>query len=290
MLDTQLLTQVLITSILTGIVYGSVGLAFVTIYRVTSVINFAQADLGLVGAFAAITLSGTSMIGELAGALLASAAASAVLFMIVLYPLRRASLLVQTIALLGGGIALQSLLQLIYGTQPQILPPFTPGEPLSINGAAFPLQGFWVLGWGVLVVFGLHAFFEWTVLGRAVQACAIDRYAAGLVGIPVGLMAFVAFVLGGAISGIAITVQAPLSYVTVASGLPMALKGFIAAIMGGGERIIATMMAGIMLGILEGFVIILLPISGQQIFVLCCLLAVLMFRPTGLGRRAAHGV
>ena len=290
MLDAQFLTQVVITSILAGVVYGSVGLAFVTVYRVASVINFPQADLGLVGAFVAISLSTASNLMQLLGAILASAAVSAVMFMGVLYPLRRASLLVQTIALLGGGIGLQSLMQLRYGTGPQILTQFTAGNPIMINGAAFPLQGFWILAWGVIVVTGLHAFFEWTRLGRAVQACAIDRYAAGLVGIPVGLMTFVAFVLGGVISGVAITVQAPLSYVTVASGLALSLKGFIAAVMGGGERIIPTMGAGVLLGLLEGLVIVWLPVSLQQIFVLLCLLAILMFRPTGLGGRTAHGI
>lgn len=289
-MDLQLFTQVVISSLLTGVAYGSVGLAFVTVYRVTSVINFPQADLGLVGAFVAISLSNMSHLASIAGAILASAVASALIYLSILYPLRRASLLVQTIALLGGGIALQSVLQMVYGTGPQTLAPLTAGTPILINGAAFPLQGFWVLGWGVVLVVGLYAFFERTLLGRAVRACAIDRYAAGLVGIPIGLMAFVAFVLGGIIAGVAITVQAPLSYLTVESGLPFALKGFIAAIIGGAERIVACMIAGIMLGVLEGLVILWIPGAYQQILVLLGLLAVLMLRPGGLGRKMAHGI
>lgn len=290
MLDPQLITQILITSLLTGVAYGSVGLAFVTVYRVTSVINFPQADLGLVGAFVAISLAKTSAFVSVLCGVLASAVVSALMFVSVLFPLRRASLLVQTIALLGAGIALQSLMQLVYGTEPRILQPFTGGAPIIINGAAFPLQGFWVIAWGIALMVGLHMFFEHTLLGRAVRACAIDRYAAGLVGIPVGRMAFVAFVLGGIISAIAITVQAPLSYVTIASGLPFALKGFIAAVVGGGERIVACMAAGLLLGLLEGVVILGFPAVYQQIFVLLALLLVLMLRPGGLGRKLGQGV
>ena len=289
-MDPQLVTQILLTSLLTGVAYGSVGLAFVTVYRVTSVINFPQADLGLVGAFVAITLAKTSAFVSVLGGVLASALVSALMFASVLFPLRRASLLVQTIALLGAGIALQSLMHLVYGAEPRILQPFTAGPPLIINGAAFPLQGFWVIGWGIAVMLGLHLFFENTLLGRALRACAIDRYAAGLVGIPVGRMALVAFVLGGIISGIAITVQAPLSYVTIESGLPFALKGFIAAVVGGGERIVACMGAGLLLGLLEGVVILWFPAVYQQIFVLLALLLVLMLRPGGLGRKLAQGV
>lgn len=290
MLDPQLVTQIAISGILAGVVYGSIGLAFVTVFRVTSVINFTQADLGLVGAFVAISLSRTSIALGLLGAVAASAAVSAVVYLLVLHPLRHASLLVKTIALLGAGIVLGALLHLVYGTNPQILRPFNDGPPLLLAGAAFPLQGFWIIGWGIALVVGLHAFFERTLLGRAVQACAIDRYAASLSGIPVQLMSFAAFVIAGIISGVAVTVQAPLSYVTVTSSLALALKGFIASVLGGGERIGATMLAGIMLGMLESFVVLWLPIAFQQIFVLAALLAILMLRPSGLGRASARGV
>ena len=175
-MDLQLFTQVVISSLLNGVAYGSVGLAFVTVYRVTSVINFPEADLGLVGAFVAISLSKVSHLASVAGAIVASAATSALIYLSILYPLRRASLLVQTIALLGGGIALQSLLQMVYGNGPQTLVPLTAGNPILINGAAFPLQGFWVLGWGVVLVLGLYAFFERTLLGR------FSRFLAGDVG------------------------------------------------------------------------------------------------------------
>lgn len=87
-MDLQFFTQLVISSLLTGVAYGSVGLAFVTVYRVTSVINFPQADLGLVGAFVAISLSKVSHLASLAGAIVASAVASALLFMSILHPLQ----------------------------------------------------------------------------------------------------------------------------------------------------------------------------------------------------------
>jgi len=199
MLDAQLLTQVSIARLLTGVVYGSIGLAFASVYSVTSVINFPQADLGLAGAFAAVTLSKSLLVLGLVGAALVGALVSTLLFILVLVPLRRASVLMQTIALIGGGIVLQALMHTLVGTGPQILPLFIDGDPILINGAALPAQGIFVFTWGAFLAISLHAFLEWTLLGRAVCACAIDRYAAGLVGIPVILMAFNSLILGGAI-------------------------------------------------------------------------------------------
>ncbi|MBN9064623.1 MAG: branched-chain amino acid ABC transporter permease [Rhizobiales bacterium] len=290
LVDSQLVTQVLITSLLSGVVYGSVGLAFVTVYRVTSLINFPQADIGLAGALAAAAFGGGAWSAGLFIAALVSAAVSAAMFLLVVVPLRRATVLLQTIALIGAGIALQAIMQMLVGTGPRSLAPFVHGSPIMINGAAFPLQGLFVLGWGAILLVGLHVFFEKTMLGRAVRACAINPYAAGLVGIPVMVMSFVAYVIAGLISGLAITVQAPLSYLTVSAGLALALKGFIAAAIGGGERIVACMGAGLLLGILEGLVILWFPIAFQQIVVMLALLTVLMLRPSGIGRRAGHGV
>ena len=73
-MDLQLFTQILISSLLTGVAYGSVGLAFVTVFRVTSVINFPQTDRGPVGAFVAISLGKVSHLASLAGAMVCASA------------------------------------------------------------------------------------------------------------------------------------------------------------------------------------------------------------------------
>src|SRR5688500_16525553 len=109
-MDSQTLLQILFTGITNGAIYGAVGIGFVVIHRITGVINFAMGDFALVGAFAAVVFARDLPLWAAVplGALVA-ALVSTVLFGGAVHPLRKHSLLVQTIATLGAAIVVRSL-------------------------------------------------------------------------------------------------------------------------------------------------------------------------------------
>jgi branched-chain amino acid transport system permease protein len=116
------------------------------------------------------------------------------------------------------------------------------------------------------------------------SACAINRYAAGVVGINVVTMAFVAFVISGAITGLIAGAAVPLSFATASSGLALSLKGFIAAILGGFDKVGLTIVGGVLVGFVESFAASTISSSYQEVIVLGLLLILLVARPAGLTR------
>lgn len=275
--------QELVSGLSVGVVYGLVGVGFVIIHRITGMVNFAQGELATLGAFGAYV--GTQFLpagaGPLAGAFVGGLA-GLLLYLLVVHPLREKGLLIQTIATLGAGIVLRSAAQLVFGTQPHRVAPITEGEALSLAEIFVPRQVVWLLVLAVVVYAVLTWFFSRTLLGRAMSACAINRFAAGLIGIQVALMSAAAFVVSGAITGAVGAAVAPLTFATAGAGLALALKGFMAAVLGGFDSIGLALLGGLLVGVVEAYTAGLISTSYQGVIVLTLLLALLIIRPTGL--------
>lgn len=279
------LLQDLFTGISVGLVYGVVGAGFVVIHRITGMVNFAQGDLAMIGAFGAVVAFGALPVGlAIASGTVVGGLAGLLLYLLVVLPLRKHELLVQTIATLGAAIVLRAVAQLVFGSKPYTLPPLTAGDSFTIAGATLPRQTLWLVGFAVLLFIGLTLFFDHTMTGRAMGACAINPYAAGVVGISVPAMAAVAFALSGAMTGLFGAAQVSLSFATVDMGLLLGLKGFIAAILGGFNKIGLAMIGGVLVGVFESWVGSTLSGSYQDVIVFALLVVLLVARPSGLTR------
>ena len=99
----------------------------------------------------------------------------------------------------------------------------------------------------------LYAFFEFTLLGKAVRSCAVNRQASELVGINTEAMSLLIYAVSAGMGAIAGIVIAPLTLVSYDMGLMLGLKGFVVAIMGGLVNAPAAVIGGILLGILESY-------------------------------------
>jgi branched-chain amino acid transport system permease protein len=277
--------QDLLTGLSVGVVYGVVGAGFVIVHRITGMVNFAQGELAMVGAFGAVlaarelpvglTIPAGAAVGALAGLLL---------YWLVIHPLRNHGLLVQTIATLGAALVFRSAAQLHFGTQPYDVPALTQGDPIHVGDAFITRQALWVLGITAVLYVLLKLFFDRTMVGRAMTACAINRYAAGVVGINVVSMSALAFVLSGAITGTVGAAAAPLTFASASVGLALALKGFIAAILGGFDKIGLALVGGLLVGVVESVSASSISTAYQEVIVLGLLLVLLVVKPTGLTR------
>jgi branched-chain amino acid transport system permease protein len=281
----QLWVQALLTGVSVGIVYGVVGVGYVVIHRITGMVNFSQGDLAMAGAFGAV-VAARGLPGPVA--MLAGAATGAVLALLVyrlaIHPLRDKGTLVQTIATLGAAIVIRGVAQLVFGTEPYSLKPLTEGGPLRIMGGSFAYQAVWLLLVVVVLFVVLKLFFDKTMTGRALSACAVNRYAAGVVGINVVTMATIAFAVSGGVTGLVGAMQVPLNFATVGVGLTLSLKGFIAAILGGFDRMGLALVGGVIVGVFEATTAAAISTSYQDVIVLSLLLILLIVRPSGLTR------
>jgi len=198
--------------------------------------------------------------------------------------LHKPSVLRMIIITIGLSILIREIALHIWGNGVKTLPYFTGSSVSSINlgGVYISSQVLWVVGVGGLAVAALTAFFNLTMLGRQMRACAANRDAARLCGIDAGNMVTLSFVLSAAIGAIGGCVVCPITYVQYDSGTPLAIKGFTVAILGGLGNSTAAVGAGMILGILESFSIWVLPTAYKEAISIAILLVILFVKPSGI--------
>jgi len=198
--------------------------------------------------------------------------------------LHKPSVLRMVIITIGLSILIRETALHIWGNGVRSLPYFTGSAVSSINlgGVYISSQVLWVVGIGAVAVAALTAFFNLTMLGRQMRACAANRDAARLCGIDAGNMVTLSFVLSAAIGAIGGAVVCPITYVQYDSGTPLAIKGFTVAILGGLGNSTAAVGAGMILGILESFSIWVLPTAYKEAISIAILLVILFVKPSGI--------
>jgi branched-chain amino acid transport system permease protein len=208
----------------------------------------------------------------------------AVIERVVVRPLwdRNATMFVMILATLAVQIVIERATLIAVGDQPQTLPLFTDLPPLRIAGVAVSFQFLWIVGASLLIVVLLGLFFNVTRTGKAMRACAINREAAALQGIPVSRMLALAFALSAALGSIAGILITPTQYTAFNVGIPFAISGFIAAIVGGFGRPLGAFFGGIMLGLAQAIAIVAFGAGLKNVAALSVLLVFLFIRPSGM--------
>lgn len=279
------ITQLLVTGITTGAIYALVALGFVTIVRASQVLNFAQGDFVMLGGVITyVLLYGAHLPYPLAigvGVALVTVI-GLLLHLLVIYPLRKASVLTLIVATLGASSFLANTSALLFGTLPKALPPFTRGAPISLGGVAISPQSFWVIGAAFLIFLSLYLFSHGTMMGKAMEASSTDPLGADLVGIWRQAMVFCAFGVSAAIGGIAGVLITPIFYTGYNSGPILGLKGFVAAVLGGWGTNTGAILGGFILGVVEALSIAFIPAGYKDAVAFVVLLLILYLRPKGI--------
>lgn len=268
-----------------GTIYAIVAIGFNIIYNATGIINFAQGEFVMLGGMTAVTLNQfVPMPLAILLAVVLTMIVGAVIEIVFIRWLYKPSVLRMVIITIGVSILIREIALHIWGEGVRALPYFTGSSVSSINlgGVYVSSQVLWVIGIGALAVAALTAFFNLTMLGRQMRACAANRDAARLCGIDAGNMVTLSFVLSAAIGAIGGAVVCPITYVQYDSGTPLAIKGFTVAILGGLGNSTAAVGAGMILGILESFSIWVLPTAYKEAISIAILLAILFFKPSGI--------
>ncbi|GBD08738.1 High-affinity branched-chain amino acid transport system permease protein LivH [Candidatus Thermoflexus japonica] len=283
-----------------GSIYALVALGFVLVYRVMGVINFAQ------GAFVMLGPMFTALFYEQKwppdpGLRLALAALLAVgivgalgmaIERLTLYPARRASPLTRIIITVGVYLTLQGAALLLWGPYAKVLPSFTTLSLLDptfrFAGLRVKAQSLWIGGTLIAALLSLGLFFGRTTVGKAMRACAVNRLAARLMGIPVDTMSTLAFGMAAALGAIAGIVLGPVTRVTYDMGLELGLKGFVAAIMGGLVSFPGAVLGGLLLGALENLWAGVTVAGFKDLFAFGILILVLLLHPKGFAGTEAE--
>jgi branched-chain amino acid transport system permease protein len=274
----------LITGLALGCTFALVASGFVTIHRVTGVVNFAQGTFAVVAGLAAGSLLARGLphgVAEVAA--IALAGLVGLLVGVIAIGKRGTPPLGSLVITLGLGILAYAIEIIVFGDQP-ISFPGLPGA-VQIGGARILSQYFLVIAVALATFAALGLFFARTYLGKALTACASNPYAARLAGIDVRRMGLLAFALGGLLGGLAGVLVTPLQPVAFDSDVTLAINGFAAAIFGGLNRPGLALVGGLVLGLAEAFVAGYLSGSYQTEVALALMLAIMIWqasRRTGL--------
>jgi branched-chain amino acid transport system permease protein len=281
----ELFFQYLVAGLTYGTIYAIVGVGFNIIYNTTGIINFAQGEFVMLGGMTAVTLSAFLPLPlAIAGAVLITMAVGGLIEIVFIRWLVKPSVLRMIIITIGISILVREAALLLWGESVRSLPYFTGNEisALSFGGVRVSPQVLWSLGVCAIVVVLLNLFFKFTMLGREMRACAANRDAATLCGIPTRNMITLSFVLSAGIGALAGCVVSPITQTQYAIGSGLAIKGFTVAILGGLGNSMAAVAAGFILGILESFSIWVMPTAYKDAISISLLLAMLFLRPSGL--------
>ncbi len=284
--------QLLVDGTVTGSVYALVAVGFVVVYRVTGVINFAQGAFVMLGPMLTITFfsrlggRGAGMLATAAvGAVVVTSLLAALVYRLTLHPTRTASPLTRIIITVGVYITLQGLALRVWGPRPYVMPAFTTlqmaDRSVELGGVVLQAQSLWVWGISLLMMGGLAVFFERTIVGKAMRACAVNRTAARLMGIRVDQMATLAFGLAGLVGAVGGIVLAPSTRPTYDMGLELGLKGFVAAIAGGLVSVPGAVGGGLVLGVLESLWAGVTLAGFKDLFAFAMLILLLLAHPRG---------
>jgi branched-chain amino acid transport system permease protein len=293
--------QQLINGLTLGSVYAVVALGYTMVYGIIQLINFAHGELVMIGAMVAFTLIGVLVptgMHPLLIVLIATACAVPVCMLVgyamerlAYRPLRRAPRLAPLITAIGVSIILQHLALLAWSRNNLAFPQIIRTESYHIGGATITNVQVAIMAMSVVMMAGLALLVYRTRLGTAMRATAQNAQVAGLMGIDINRMISATFVIGAALAAVAGVMVG--SYYGIAHyqmGALLGMKAFSAAVLGGIGNLPGAMLGGLLLGVVEalgaGYIGDLTgDVFGsnyQDVFAFLVLIAVLVFRPSGL--------
>jgi branched-chain amino acid transport system permease protein len=279
------LLQYTITGITIGSIYAMVAIGFNIIYNVTEAINFAQGEFvmlgGLIMVFLQVTLN-IPLVLSFPLTIMVVTVVGILLDRLAIRPIREPSVLSMIIATIGAAFFIKGAAMFIWGKDPFDLPPFSGRNPITLYGAVVQPQCLWVVGFLVTVVVVLTLFFDRTILGKALRACAVNPNASSLVGINVKYMILLSFAMSAAIGAVGGIVITPISLMEYDRGAMLAVKGFAACVLGGMGSFPGAVIGGLIIGLIESLGAGLISSGYKDAFALLVLLFVLFLKPSGL--------
>jgi len=285
-LDT--LIQASLSGVAIGCVYSLVALGFVLIYKATGVLNFAQGELMMVGAyiyFSLVTSLDMTPLLAFGATLVLAGLLGALVERLVLHPLVDEPPFTLVMVTIGLATLLRAVTGMIWSHDTFAFPSPVPEGAVHVGQVAVPLVDVWTMAVTMVLSLLLFLFFHYTRLGTAMRAVAQNRYAAQLMGISVDRIFTLTWALAASLGAIGGMLLADISFLHTNMGF-IGLRAFPAVVLGGMESIPGALLGGLIIGLIESLAGVYLdPILGggtHQVLAFVILLVVLMLRPTGL--------
>ncbi|MFN3742331.1 MAG: branched-chain amino acid ABC transporter permease [Anaerolineales bacterium] len=280
----ELFLQLTLTGLTNGAILALAALGFVLIYKSSDVINFAQGEFLLIGAYliyAMVAQVGLHWTLGMVITLLIAVLLGVLIERLILRPMIGEPVISIIMVTIGLSSILRAIVSAIWGNLPRAFPPFIPSQPVNILGASVGADRLWAILIAVAMLGIFTFFFRKSKEGVAMRAVADDQPAALSMGISVSrvfawawAIAAVSAAIGGALVANIVGVGPELSN--------FGLRVFPVVILGGLDSIPGAILGGIIIGLLETYTGGYIGQGLNQVLPFIVLIVILMVRPYGL--------
>ena len=281
-------SQLIVTGLVLGSVYALVALGFVLIYKSTSVLNFAQGELLMFGAYICLALTVQFHI-PFVWSFLLTLAFSFVFGLLVervmLRPMIGESIISVIMITIALSKVMRSLIQIAWGTETRVFPPIFSDEPIYFFGLFVAEVHLYSLGFALICVALFGLFFKFSSAGLAMRVTAFDQQVAQTMGINIKRIFALAWAISAVVSSIGGIILGNINGINNALSA-MGLKVFPCVILGGLDSIVGAIVGGFIIGILEniagGYLDPILGGGVKELAPFVFLVVILMIKPYGL--------
>jgi len=283
--------NVAIGGVLTGLVYGLMALGLSVIFGVVRVVNFAHGEMMTLAMFMAVVLFSAFHLDPL----ILLVPIAAVMFALG-YVLQRGLINPfitrpehsQFLLLVALGIIITNSLLIIFGPDARAVQTSYAFDSIQIGPLIVDTTKVYAGVAAIVFAIALFAFFRFTLIGKAIRACADNYTGALVVGLDVKRLYALTFGLGAACVGAAGAILTLLIDTTPMLGPSYTLLAFVIVITGGLGSMPGALLGGVLIGVTEALAGLRFTPSAKSMFAFAILVLVLLFRPQGLlGRRLA---
>ena len=278
--------QLLVAGVSIGAIYAMTAIGFVLLWQTSNTINFAQGEFVVLPAFTMVLFL-VVLRWPFVAALVATLLVSTLLLgwlvkEVIVARLLKTGVLPLVIATIGLSLLIRYSLQQFWTPLALPFPPIFPRVPLRLGTIILSWEELLNVILAGLVIAALQLFITRTKLGWAMQAVAQNRTLAAVLGIDVGRLVTLTFVLNAALAAVAAILIAPVYLVKYDIGIGLGLKAFYAAIIGGFNQIRGALLGGLLVGVVETLSAAYVSSQFRDAVALVILLAVLLLKPEGL--------
>lgn len=284
----DLFFQQVLDGITAGAIYGALALSIVLVYRASGIVNFAQGEMAMFGAFITWQLYswGFPLVASIVIAMLISFFGGVATERIFIRPFaKNPSHLPLIIVTLGIMLVINSGAGWLWGYLTKEFPPVYGEGAIRVAGMSISRQGLGTIASVIAVAGVLFWLFQKTKFGLYLRAASSNPESAALSGVPVGRMLMIGWGLAAALGSLVGALVAPQLFLQPNMATTLLLYAFAAAALGGFDSPVGALVGGLIVGVSEnlaGTYISLIGNEFKQGVALAIIMCVLMFKPEGL--------
>ena len=277
--------QHLLNALMLGGTYALLGIGLTLIFGIMRVVNFTHGELYTFGAYMMYMFVMPLQLNfflALIMAVLLGVVLGAAIEIILLRPLRGASIDTTMLIMIGAWIAMQNMEQFVWsGIAKSIDSPF-PSDPLVLGAISVSWNRIFVFAVAISLIVGTYSLIQWTKLGKAMRATFQDTETAELMGIRINTVYVATFALGSGLAAAAGALLGPIFVVNPTMGDMAALKSFAIVILGGLGNVAGAAIGGFILAMMEEMGAGYISSGYRDAMGFLLIIIILLFRPTGL--------